>query len=300
MTFQAEAYNRLMPGDNRYQQTITGGNQDRLDLAIFLADQEYSHPECEKANSSDKQRSFCFHQQEITDIAILVIHGWTSCPFEVRELGEKLYHQGYNVYGVRLAGHGTSITNFAGASHTDWEMSARKGLAITALLGRKVIIVGESMGGGLAAILAAEYPELVAKIALCAPCFQILDWRAGLTVYPWLTPFLPREADFGVFPDWQKDYWYNKIPTSGVAELAKITKRARLMGSKINADTLIVQAENDSLVNPKGARKFFQSMNRLTMEQKELIMFKDGHHNLTVDLNPQKEQVFQWIIQFIG
>jgi hypothetical protein len=31
-----------------------------------------------------------------------------------------------------------------------------------------------------------------------------------------------------------------------------------------------------------------------------LIFFEKGHHNLTVDLNPQKNQVIKWISEFSG
>ncbi|MGE5582270.1 MAG: alpha/beta hydrolase [Bacillota bacterium] len=279
----------------KYQRAMEDGEQVRFDLALSLADEEYRHPECERANTRKEQRSFFFHHQKVTDITVLVIHGWTACPFEMRELGENLFKRGYNVYGVRLAGHGTSVEDYAKYGHADWEASAGKGLAIASLAGRRVVIIGESMGGALAAILAAAFPRLTAKIILCAPCFQVADWRAELTVFGLVRLFIP-EVDFGELRDWQQGYWYNRIPTTGVAELIKVAHKARKTGPLITAPALIIQATNDKMVNPKGAARFFASLHRFSDAQKQLILFEKGHHNLTVDLNPQKKQVFEWII----
>ena len=163
---------------DKYQRVIEDGDTERLKLALLLADEECHQLECEAVKATDEQRSFCFQHDRITDIAILAIHGWTACPFEMRELGQHLFQQGFNVFGLRLAGHGTKVDDFARYGQQDWERSAQKGLAITALLGRKVIVVGESMGGALAAILAATFPELVYKIILCAPCLRIADRKS--------------------------------------------------------------------------------------------------------------------------
>lgn len=266
-----------------------------LKLAIKLADLEYNHPECVTVQAAVDRRSFCFHHQKVTAKACLLIHGFTACPYEMRELGELLYHKGYNVYGVRLAGHGTVVTDFKKYGAADWKKSVRKGMAIAALLGEEVIVIGESMGGSLATWLGAEFPEFVSKIILCAPCFQIANPYAGLTLSRWVRGLLP-DNDMGVTYEWQFDYWYRVIPTSGVAELVKIAAETRRLGPKISVPVTIIQAANDQVVRPKGAVRFFDTLSQLDDAQKKLILFKEGHHNLTIDLNPQKVRVFDWIL----
>lgn len=151
---------------------MNGGDRDRLKFALLLAETEYNHPECEKAGTKPDQRSFCFHHQKITETSFLLIHGFTACPFEMREMGEVLYRQGYNVFGVRLAGHGTTVNDFARYGATDWKNSAKQGLAISSLPGRRVIVIGESMGGVLTVILGRDFPDLISKLILCAPAFR--------------------------------------------------------------------------------------------------------------------------------
>lgn len=283
----------------KLQQAYDNGDEARLNLAQTLADEEYRHTECESLSTCPEQRSFCFTQGKITAQSILLIHGWTACPFEMRELGEYLFKQGFNVVGPRLAGHGTCTDDFNKYNYESWEASAQKGLGIAALLGREVIVIGESMGGLLSIILTATFPALVKKTILCAPALKFADPMAEFSVFRLLWLFIPK-VDMGELQEWQKGFWYNKFPTSRVAELVRISRRARSLGPQILAPTLIIQAENDKLVNPRCTKAFFNSLSKLDSSQKKLILFPDGHHNLTVDLNPQKDQVFKWVTEFIG
>ncbi|HYH01521.1 MAG TPA: alpha/beta fold hydrolase [Bacillota bacterium] len=282
----------------RFQQAWQSGETTRLELALEMAKQDYHHPACEIAGSKPERRSFCFTHQQITQKSVLLIHGFTACPFEMRELGQYLYGLGYNVFGVRLAGHGTSIVDFANSKGNDWVNSTRKGLAVAALLGYETVVVGESMGGALAVLLAQTFPSLVHQLVLCAPCFQIKDFRSRFAGWKWvqrLMPYYNATIQYG----WQYDYWYTTIPLAAVAELAKISGAACQTGPGIAVPTLVIQAENDQMVIPQGARRFFNSLTKVAPSQKELKTFPDGHHNLTVDLNPRKKDVFEWVGHFI-
>lgn len=284
---------------DRLQQAWQGGDASRLKLALELAKQDYHHPACEIAGSKPERRSFCFTHQRVTKKSVLLIHGFTACPFEMRELGQYLYNRCYNVFGVRLAGHGTSIVDFTNSNGKDWENSTRKGLAIAALLGYETVVIGESMGGALAVLLAQTFPSLVHQLVLCAPCFQIRDFRsrfAGWKFVQRLMPYYNSTLQYG----WQYDYWYTTVPLTAVAELVKIARKACLTGSGITVPTLLIQAENDQMVQPQGARRYFNSLSKVAPGQKELKTLPDGHHNLTVDLNPQKNEVFEWVSQFIA
>ncbi|MCK5922826.1 MAG: hypothetical protein KAG66_17925, partial [Methylococcales bacterium] len=41
-------------------------------------------------------------------VGILLVHGWTATPVEIRLLAENLYAAGYSVAGPTMAGHGTT------------------------------------------------------------------------------------------------------------------------------------------------------------------------------------------------
>jgi carboxylesterase len=282
----------------RFQQALDGGDTSRLQLARSLAREMYDHPECLAANTRADQRSFCFEDGRITPKAVVLIHGFTACPYEMRELGQRLFELGINTVGVRLSGHGTSGADIGKYSGTDWKKDVQKGLAIASLLGHETMVIGESMGGALAAILTADFPELVQKLVLCAPCLQIANRFAPMAKLKLVQKFLPQN-DMGVRYEWQRDYWYEFIPTTSVARLIEIAQEGRAAGGGITSPTLIIQAENDRVVNPKGAIRFFNTLTKIDPFAKKLRFFPNGHHNLTIDLNPQKNQVFQWIEEWI-
>ncbi len=284
--------------DKAVETAVRAGAASRLELAQLIAAGEYYHPECQALETPEARRAFCFEHGKITAQAVLLIHGWTSSPYEMRELGSHLYEQGHNVIGIRLAGHGTSSASFSQFSWTDWLHSARIGLAIVRLLGHGVAVIGESMGGSLAVLLANEYPDQIKKLILCAPCFQIANRLAPFSRFRLVRKLIPVFYS-GPEPEWMQGHWYTAVPTTGVAELVRVAAAARRVSRCLKTATLIIQAENDAMVNPVGTYRFFKSLCQVPSSHKRIIVFPDGHHNLTVDANPQKLQVFQWIRDFI-
>ena len=55
---------------------------------------------------------------------VLLIHGITGSPSEMKLLGEFLAEQGFSVLGVRLCGHGTSAGEL---KNTNWKAMVRFG-----------------------------------------------------------------------------------------------------------------------------------------------------------------------------
>jgi len=74
---------------------------------------------------------------------VLLIHGFTGLPAELRLLGEYLNVRGFTVLAIRLAGHGTTVEDLSRMEHEDWMDSVRDGYAIhTAVeLGYPVAII---------------------------------------------------------------------------------------------------------------------------------------------------------------
>src|SRR5215210_2772252 len=80
-------------------------------------------------------------------VACLLIHGFSGSPPEMRWLGGYLAGRGVRVEGVRLAGHGTEPEDLTYLTWRDWLQSAAEGLARLAQEGRKIVVIGFSMGG---------------------------------------------------------------------------------------------------------------------------------------------------------
>jgi carboxylesterase len=88
---------------------------------------------------------------------VLLVHGFTGNPSSLRPLGEALATAGFAVDLPLLPGHGTSVDDMATTRFPDW--AAVLETTYLELAGRadSVVVAGLSMGGTLAAWLAARY-----------------------------------------------------------------------------------------------------------------------------------------------
>ena len=59
---------------------------------------------------------------------VLLIHGFTGSPSELRELGEELHRKGYTVEGLLLAGHGTDPHDLLDVKAEQWEEQVHQGV----------------------------------------------------------------------------------------------------------------------------------------------------------------------------
>ncbi|MBK7864431.1 MAG: alpha/beta fold hydrolase [Archangiaceae bacterium] len=103
---------------------------------------------------------------------MLLLHGFTGSPWEVRPLGESLAARGYHVLAPRLPGHGSSPEAMLYVTHFEWEREAERALLSLHDVER-VYVAGLSMGSLLALLLAARFPARVSALALMAPALKL-------------------------------------------------------------------------------------------------------------------------------
>ncbi|HUW53116.1 MAG TPA: alpha/beta fold hydrolase, partial [Rhodanobacter sp.] len=97
---------------------------------------------------------------------VLLIHGLTGTPMEMRLLGKGLNRAGFTVHGMQLAGHCGNADDLLGTGWRDWYASVEK--AADEMLDKvdHLFVGGLSMGALLALKLAAEQPERVAGVGV--------------------------------------------------------------------------------------------------------------------------------------
>lgn len=103
--------------------------------------------------------------------ALLLLHGSGDTPQTLRYLAGALHDAGYTVHAPLLPGHGRSPDAFARVSAAEYLAAARAGLDEVRALGSWTGVVGLSMGGALAAQLAAEAGD-VRALVLLAPYME--------------------------------------------------------------------------------------------------------------------------------
>lgn len=104
--------------------------------------------------------------------ACLLIHGFGGSPFEMEPLIPALEALGCTVDLPTLPGHYGNFDDFCKTRYPDWLNHARERLLALVQSHETVIVIGFSMGAGIALSLAAQYaalPAIKGVIALAPP-----------------------------------------------------------------------------------------------------------------------------------
>jgi carboxylesterase len=206
---------------------------------------------------------------------------------------------------MRLPGHGTTPRDFAAQTPETIYEGVRA--EFEALKGRfeEVDVVGFSMGGSLATLLAAREP--VDRLVLIAPYYGVTyKWYYLLPPEAWngvLGPVLPyvMKPKGSVqlnCPD-EKDqvFSYRVIPTKGVETLMDLGRRARRKETlqAVNCPVLMLMSEGDKAASPKEARKAFE---RIGSSEKTAVWYsrRNNHHLLR---EWDRENAKQRIVDFL-
>ena len=114
----------------------------------------------------------------MSDIAILFIHGFMGHPDEFEILKSFFTNLGYDTYSFILSGHQSGkIKNI---TKKDWEGDCIENIELLKSKGyKKVIIVGHSIGGILASMMAIRYEDYIGKLILFDAALEYLRMENG-------------------------------------------------------------------------------------------------------------------------
>jgi carboxylesterase len=227
----------------------------------------------------------------------LLIHGFSGSPPEMRWLGGYLAEQGARVEGVRLAGHGTEPEDLTYTTWADWLHSAAEGLERLAHGGRKVIIVGFSMGGLLGMHLCAQQPELVAGLVTISSPIFFRDRRIHLIpVVRHLVPWHHvRRPGMHVDPEAHTRYYsYRRYPLVAVDQLLDLMRRTRKIVPNVSTPALIMHGLHDAVIHPRSARYIFR---HISSTSKRLVWWRNSGHGVVFDA--EREAVWRRVWEFV-
>ncbi len=186
--------------------------------------------------------------------SVLVLHGFTSHPIlTMGPLPETLRQAGFTLAQPALPGHGTRPEDLWSVRWQDWLQTARE--AYLALPEPRAV-VGLSMGGLLAAWLAAEYPT--AALVALAPALGLKNRLAYLS--PWLHYLKPWAFSTDPAEEARRRAQspnYPNFPTRALAQLIALQRRLPELLPQVRAPALVLEATHDDTVPEAAVQRYF-------------------------------------------
>ena len=241
-----------------------------------------------------------FLKRPLSNKGILLVHGYLSAPEEVRELAKYLYKCGYNVYGVRLRGHGTSPEDLATRTWSDWLKSVRRGYVVLTNTVKDMAIAGFSTGAGLALLHASTQDDYKCVISICAP-LKLANIASNLasSVVKWNKLLKSINIKKGKLEFVQNEpanphINYLKNPVNGLWELEKLMKVVDANLKNLNVPSLVIQGSNDPVVNPESGKEVFE---KIGSAEKEYVTINSNNH--IVIMGEDSKRIFPQIEKFL-
>lgn len=231
--------------------------------------------------------------------AALLVHGFGDTPQTFRYLAHDLHAAGWAVRAPLLPGHGRSLADFSASRHDDWVGEVRRACDALRADYPTVGLVGLSMGGALATIVAAATPGLAALV-LTAPylgmplSLRVLArvHRIAAVGWPWVRG--RGSASIRDRAEAARNLAFGVTTPALVAELRLVVREAWAALPRVTAPTLIVQSRRDNRIAPDVA---VRALARLGASDKHLAWIDDGAHIITVDFGRERVSaaVVDWL-----
>ncbi len=215
-------------------------------------------------------------------VGILLIHGYTGAPPEMRLLGDYLHQRGLTVAAPLLPGHGATPDDLNLTRWPTWAAHVEQSLADLRVRCQTVFVGGLSLGSLLTLNLAADHPELPGIVA-----YSPAVWLANRLI--WLTPIAKRllpmrpkstKTDH-VDPQTDARLWcYEVDPVWAAHEVLKLALRVRRRLPRVTSPLLVVHSTGDHEIHPRSALRTYQQAGS---SDKELVTLERSGHCVTVD-----------------
>lgn len=211
--------------------------------------------------------------------AVLLLHGFTGSPWEVRPLAESLADRGFFVRAPRLPGHGTVPEAMLWVTWREWRDAAEAALASLERFPR-VCVAGLSMGALLGLLLAERHQERIARLVLMAPVMRIS--QRGSRVFERVGPRLlaglggwiqKKTTDLSDDEARARAPVLARYPIARLFDLFALQRQARSAAPQVTTPTLIVAATHDHVV----AFDSIEALHRAVKGSRFLVLNRGFH-----------------------
>ena len=216
---------------------------------------------------------------------VLLLHGFGDTPQTLHLLAENLHAAGFGVRGPLLPGHGRSVQSFIDSRRAEWLQFARAELTAFRQQYARVSVVGLSMGGAIAAVLAAENDWLAALVLIAPYVGMRLNYCLASASY-WLwgpvigTVTSKSQGSIRDPVERSRNLGYGVYTGRLLYELWRLAQRGRLALPHVQVPTLLIQSREDPRLSMSIAAHAYDT---LATADKRLVWVEGAGHIITVD-----------------
>ncbi len=224
---------------------------------------------------------------------VLLVHGYTSNPAETVNLGKYLYNQGFDVFAIRLTGHGTTPENLKNTKWQEWYSSATEAYVFCSENYKNVYVFGVSAGALVGLKLAQNYH--VSGLVV-AGTFLYLNSNAKYAY--WLYPItkllhIPLGYIDVPIPPERQHITYLRNPIDSAVQLSYFAKDVKKQLRKVTCPILIMHCPNDDVAHPKSATYVFD---KVKSANKKLV-WAGKEHSFLIDTDEDLyKQLGDWFL----
>lgn len=224
-------------------------------------------------------------------IAVLLVHGFTATPWEMRPLAEHLADAGIASLAVRLPGHGTSPEDLGGRRWEEWASSVDDGYRLLDRVFPAVYGMGMSTGSLLLLNAALTHP--LRGLVLFSPYLGVLHRLAPYAGWlRWLRPYHEKPGGKELY-----QRYYNRRPVAGIHQINRLIDTVRRQLPQVTCPVLAFNGEGDQTVDIDSGRRLVDLLGGAV--KIHMRYGPDVPHVLTGAENPCRQAMFGQATRFV-
>lgn len=252
------------------------------------------------------------HSETKTEKAVLLFHGLTGSPFEMKKYGDFLFKNGYDVFCYSFPGHGERISEIETVTWQDWCDFAQKKYDILRKNYNQFFVSGLCLGAAMSVYLGEHNKDITGIVALSTTLFLdgfCIPWTISLLPFALSTIIrfyytFPEDDCFGVKNERTRkvlakitakaNVGMDNYPLNCVDGLLKLSKNVRKNLNNVTCPILCIHSKYDNLSSTKGAKVVLDGV---SSKIKKYIELNDSYHMVLYD--NEKEFVMNSVKEFL-
>ena len=275
-------------------------------------------------NDNNAAKKYNFFLKGTNGKAVLLIHGITGTPSEMRFFGSEINKAGYSVYCNTLPRHCQSLGELKRVTWQEIVECCRQDFRLLRKDYDTVFVAGLSMGALVAIHLAYLYPEDVKGVIALAPTLSYDGWAVSklkfLMDILWLIPLIRNNMNIReTWPYGLKDESSREAIERfyKFAKAGEFSKKTLLFGSpffpmaclyqhqqfvkivkghlnNVKTPLLVIHSKEDDMVSIRNAEYVIE---HIGSSDKRLVELVDSYHMITID--KEKNKVVSESLEFL-